>query len=147
MTQSSNQEIYNKWAPILNDMGITGSKADCMSEYLGINKESQNKTIVESINLLPVAIKVCAKTIGQDIVGVRPLSSPGGISDDDLSRIKSEIKSDNRDSKIESLLENKEYKEKKLEDHPDYKDGTLFFLDYKYQSSSHKKTRRSRKKN
>lgn len=38
MTQSSNQEIYNKWAPILNDMGITVPNS--ANAFLKKNKNS-----------------------------------------------------------------------------------------------------------
>jgi hypothetical protein len=33
MTHSSKGEIYKKWAPILENIGLTGSKADWMSEW------------------------------------------------------------------------------------------------------------------
>jgi hypothetical protein len=68
------------------------------------------------------------------------------MSKEERNKIEAEIKQENRDSKIEALVDGTEYKEKKVEEHPDYKKmpgGELFYLDYKY---GHKKTRRSGKK-
>ena len=87
--------------------------------------------------LLPIAMKVAAKTLGQDL---------SGITDDELKEIKDRIKSENRDSKISSVLENTDYKEKKLEEDKEYKElmkkggvkpmskpsSKLFYLDFKY---------------
>ena len=99
-------------------------------------------------NLFPVAMKIAAKTIGQDLVSVQPMTGPGGMSKEERERIEAEIKQKNRDGKIDSLIEGTEYKEEKLEQHPDYKPGSggqLFYMDYTY-GSTHKKTRRSKKK-
>jgi glucose-6-phosphate 1-dehydrogenase len=79
-------------------------------------------------NLLPLAMKISAKSIG-------------GISDENINEIKQKVFIENRDSKIKSLLENVEYVEKKLEDDEEYKDAVkplsspntqLFYLDFKY---------------
>jgi len=157
MTQSNKEEIYKKWSPILDNIGITGPKADWMAEYAQLHqdKESKRDKLISSIlpednsndlQLLPVAMKLASKTIGLDIVSVQPLSAPMGMgnSSEELERIKAEVKSKNREGKIESVLEGKEYKEKSIKDHPDYKEGGLFYLDYNYNSG--KKTRRSGKK-
>ena len=74
-------------------------------------------------SLFPVAMKIVSQTIAQDLVSVQPMNGPSGMS--------------------------KEYKEEKLEQHPDYKPGSggqLFYMDYTYNSPTHKKTRRSKKK-
>jgi hypothetical protein len=100
-------------------------------------------------NLFPVSMKISAQTIGQDLVSVQPMASPGGMSQEERERIEAEIKQKNRDGKIDSLIEGSEYKEEKLEEHPDYKPGSggqLFYMDYTYNSPTHKKTRRSKKK-
>ena len=89
-------------------------------------------------------MKVAAQTIGQDLVSVQPMSS--GMSQEEIDRINAEIKKENRDGKIDAIVEGKDYKELKPEEHPDWKPGpvgNLFYLDYKY---GHKKTRRSGKK-
>jgi hypothetical protein len=95
-----------------------------------------------------MAMKIAAQTIGQDLVSVKPMSGPGGMSKEERERIEAEVKQKNRDSKINSLIEGTEYKEEKVEQHPDYKPGNspLFYMDYTYNSPNHKKTRRSKKK-
>ena len=107
MTQSEN--IMNKWAPILESIGVTRSKADWLSKYM----------------------KVAAKTVGLDLVSVQPMSGPGGTSHEEMDRIKAEIKAENRGGKIDSILEGKEFKEKDISEHPDYKGPVpnLFYLD------------------
>jgi hypothetical protein len=64
-----------------------------------------------------------------------------------LDEVKNRIQVDNRDGKIDAVLEDKEFVEKKLEDDEEYKKlmkkgvkpmsaptGQLFYLDYKYGS-------------
>ena len=100
-------------------------------------------------SLFPIAMKIVSQTISQDLVTIQPMTGPGGMSKEERERIESEIKQKNRDGKIDSLIEGTEYKEEKLEQHPDYKPGSggqLFYMDYTYNSSTHKKTRRSKKK-
>lgn len=150
MTQSSKDEIYKKWAPILENIGVTGSKADWLSEYAEMHSKNENSMdnfkSEEFPSILPMAMKVASKTISQDIVSVQPLDSPMSISSDEMKRIEADIKAENREGKIESILEGKEYKEKTLKDHPDYKEGggRLYYLDFKYEQK--KKTRRAGKK-
>jgi hypothetical protein len=72
-------------------------------------------------NLFPIAMKIDPQIIGLDLVIVQPMAGPGGISKEERERIEAEIKQKNRDSKIDSIIEGTEYKEEKLENHPDYK--------------------------
>jgi uncharacterized small protein (DUF1192 family) len=150
MKQPSKEELMKKWAPILGSMGMTGSQLDNLSQLV----ENQSNQILEETkteefsSLFPVAMKITTQTIGQDLVSVQPMTEPGGISKEERERIEAEIKQKNRDGKIDSLIEGKEYTEKKVEEHPDYKPGSggqLFYMDYTY-ASTHKKTRRSGKK-
>ena len=99
-------------------------------------------------SLFPSAMKIASQTILQDLVSVQPMNGPSGMSKEEKERIESEIKQKNRDGKIDSLIEGTEYKEEKVEEHPDYKpgDSPLFYMDYTYNSPTHKKTRRSKKK-
>jgi hypothetical protein len=86
-------------------------------------------------------MKISAKTIGMDIVPVQPMSAPlMGMSQEERERIEAEVKGENRDGKIDALIEGKEYTEKKVEEHPDYKSGggQLFYLDYTYGDESEK---------
>jgi hypothetical protein len=89
-----------------------------------------------SFNVLPMAMKVAAKTVGFDLVSVVPMGSNTG---DELDRIQAEVKAENRDRKIESVVDGKEYEEMKVQDHPDFKAGPrgeLFYLDYAYSHSA-----------
>lgn len=145
MEDSEKDKIQQKWAPILGSMGVTGSKADWLAEY------AQNMTLGELShpggfdnsndnfpNILPMAMKVASKTIGLDLVSVSPLAGPG-MSSEKRKELEAQIKQENRDAKIDSLVEGKEYLEKTIEDHPDYVPGPsmdLFYMDYKYDSST-----------
>jgi hypothetical protein len=119
MKQPNKEDIMKKWAPILDSMGVTGSKAQCMSEYAEIhsNNEVEKNTLStettsnDFTSILPMAMKVCAKTIGLDLVDVQPMNSPGGTSEETMRRIKDEVKAENRQRKIDNLLEGEEYKE------------------------------------
>lgn len=134
------KKIYDKWSPIIGSLGVTGSKADWLSQYAESisgsldNISTQSNTFESSI--LPMSMKVAAQTIGLNLVPVVPM---GGKTQEEIERIESEIKAENRDGKIESLIEDKEYVEKKREDHPDWSkggpSGQLFYLDYKYGST------------
>ena len=150
MKQPNKEEIMKKWAPILGSMGMTGSQLDNLSQLA----ENQSNHILKETkseefpSLFPMAMKITAQTIGQDLVSVQPMAGPGGMTKEERERIEAEIKQKNRDGKIDSLIEGTEYKEEKVEEHPDYKpgDSPLFYMDYTYNSPTHKKTRRSKKK-
>ncbi len=149
----SNDDLMKKWVPIFDSMGVTNSHWGNLSQLA----ENQSKQILEENtltsedtnkefpSLLPVAMKVASKTIGLDLVSVQPLASPG-MSQEEIDRINNEVKKENRDGKIDSLIEGKDFKEIKPEEHPDWKPGPvgkIMYMDFKY---GHKKTRRSGKK-
>ena len=142
MDESEKDKLVNKWAPIMGSIGITGSKSDWLAEY------AQNMTMGELSHpggsdesfpsILPMAMKLSAQTIGMDLVSVSPLPGPG-MSTEKYKEIEAEIKQENRDNKIDSLVEGKEYVEKKIEDHPDFVPGPkidLLYMDFVYGSSS-----------
>jgi hypothetical protein len=63
------------------------------------------------------------------------------MSQEEVDRINNEVKKENRDSKIDALIEGKEYKEMNPEEHPDWKPGhtgKLFYMDFKYGSQNEK---------
>lgn len=148
MINEEKDKTYDKWAPIINSMGLTGSKADWMAEYA--NK--QNETLQENTlpsedttsdfpSLLPIVMRVAAKTIGQDIGGF--------ASKEEIDSVKNRITQENRDGKIESIIDDKPFTEKKLEEDQEYKElmrkgvtpmsgpsGQLFYLDFKYGTAS-----------
>jgi len=150
MKTPSKKDIMKKWSNILGSMDMTGSQLDNLSQLV----ENQSNQILEETkteefpSLLPIAMKISAQTVSLDLVSVQPMTGPGGMSKEERERIEAEIKQENRDSKIDALVEGTEYNEKKVEEHPDYKPGSggqLFYMNYTY-ASTHKKTRRSGKK-
>ena len=143
----SKDDLMKKWAPIIDSMGVTGSKADWLSQYAQM--QSNNESIEENTlasdttefpSLLPMAMQVASKTIGLDLVNVKPLASPG-MSQEEVDRINNEVKKENRDSKIDALIEGKDFKEMKPEEHPDWKTigSKLFYMDFKYGSQNEEK--------
>jgi hypothetical protein len=151
MKQNSKEDIVKKWAPILENIGLTGSKADWMSEWAELHskQEIENSKPEEFPSLLPIAMKVAAKTIAQDLIFA---------SQEEIDEVKNKVLTENRDGKIEAIVDGKEFTEKKLEEDPEYQklmkkgvtpmsapSGQLFYLDFKYES--HKKTRRAGRKN
>ena len=155
MKTPTQEEIMKKWAPILESMGATNSHWGNLAQLA----ENQSNQILEENkseefpSLLPIAMKVAARTISNDLIFA---------SKEEIDEVKKKVQSENRDGKIEAIIEGGEFTEKKLEDDEEYKElmkkgvtpmsgpsGTLFYLDYKYgdeSSKSHKKTRRSKKK-
>lgn len=86
--------------------------------------------------LLPLVKRVSRKTLSQELAF---------YSEEEMMIVKSRVNSENRDRKIESILEGTEYVEKRLEDDLEYKElvsrgikplsaptGHLFYMDYKY---------------
>ena len=156
MKQPNKEELMKKWSPILGSMGMTGSQLDNLAQLA----ENQSNQILEETkteefpSLLPMAMKVSSKLMSNEIMGF--------ASKEEINEVKKKVQSENRDGKIEAIIEGGEFTEKKLEDDEEYKElmkkgvtpmsapsGTLFYLDYKYGDEStkpHKKTRRSKKK-
>lgn len=86
-------------------------------------------------NLLPIAMKITAQTIGMDLLSVHPIG--GGNTSDEIKKIKAEVKAENRDRKLDSILGESTYEEMKIEEHSDYKKGStpsgdLYYIDFKY---------------
>ena len=149
MTQSK-QDIFNKWKPIMDSMDISEDRKEWLSQYTNQHQQhesnltgfptSKSTTTASTIQdfgsqLLPISMKIAAQTIGQNLVSVVPMG--GGNTGEEMRKIDAEIKQENRDGKIDSIIENKEYVEKEREDHPDYKKGEgpigqLFYMDYVY---------------
>ena len=91
--------------------------------------------------LLPIAKQVFAKTLSMDIAGF--------ATKEEIDEVKSRVIQENRDGKLDSILDDKPFTETKLEDDPEYKElmqrgvkplsapsGQLFYLDFQYGSSS-----------
>lgn len=144
MEKLNKEETLKKWDSVLNNMKISEDKKEWMSQYAELHATNEIVTTPDSIitsqpeSLLPISMKIAAQTIGQDLVSV-PMG--GGNSGDEMKKIKQEVKIENRDRKIDALVEGKEFNEMKPEDHPDYikpkgPSGQLFYLDYTYGSTN-----------
>jgi len=144
----SKDDLMKKWTSLLDSMGTTTSHFANMPQ-LAENQSQQilkenilaSDTNNEFPSLLPMAMKVASKTIGMDLVNVKPLASPG-MSQEEVDRINNEVKKENRDGKIDSLIEGKDYKEMKPEEHPDWKPGpigSLLYMDFKYGEQNEEK--------
>lgn len=137
MEKLNKEETLKKW------------DSEWMSQYAELHATNEIVTTPDSIitsqptdnnNILfPMAKRIFAQTIGQDLVSVAPMG--GGNSGDEMKKIKQEVKIENRDRKIDALVEGKDFEEMKTEDHPDYikpsgPSGHLFYLDYTYGSTN-----------
>ena len=139
MEEKSKEDIMKKWAPILGSMGMTGSQLDNLSQ-LAENQSNEilreNTQASEFPTLLPLAMRVAARTISNDLIFA---------SKEEIDEVKKKVQSENRDGKIDAIIEGGEFVEKKLEDDEEYKElmkkgvtpmsapsGNLFYLDYKY---------------
>ena len=146
MEKPNKEDIMKKWAPILEGVGLTGSKAQWMSEYAEMhsnnevekNTLSTDKTSNDFPSIFPIAKKIVAQTIGLDLVSVQPMNSPGGTSEETMERIKAEVKAENRQRKIDNILEGEEYKEMDITEHEDYNGptGDLLYMDFVYGGST-----------
>ncbi len=153
MKKPTQEEIMKKWSPLLESIGMTGSQLDNLSQLVE-NQSNQiltESTSVDFPSILPTAMKIAAKTISNDLIFA---------SQKEIDEVKKKVQSENRDGKIEAIIEGGEFVEKKLEDDEEYQQlmkkgvtplsaptGQLFYLDFKYgNDKSHKKTRRSGKK-
>jgi hypothetical protein len=138
MNIPNKEDVLKKWAPILDNMGITGSQANWMSEYAEMHSKNEttisNTTSEDFQTLLPTAMKISAQTVGLDLVATKPMSSPDGTSEETMQRIKAEVKTENRERKINNLLDGEEYEEMYITEHSDYNGpvGNLFYFDFKY---------------
>jgi hypothetical protein len=160
-----NPDFLKKVLPILKSAGITQSSqlfnengqidfekviaiSSKITEKLYPEDNVEETKSEDFPSLLPTAIKVSSKYVSNEILGF--------ASEEEINEVKTRIQSENRDGKIESVIEGGEFVEKKLEDDPQYKElmkkgvmplsapsANLFYLDYKY---THKKTRRAGKK-
>lgn len=77
-------------------------------------------------NLLPIVMRIDTRTIAMDLVTVKPMSVTKNES------ILSEVKQINRNLKIDSIVNNVDYKEMKVEDHPEYNPPYMSYLDMVY---------------
>lgn len=156
------EEIHNKWKPILDKINVEEeNKRQWMSEYtemmsmLEIDKNNDQPISTDNWcvgmsgdssmeNLLPVAMKIAAKTIGMDIVSVNPMTSPslGGVPELNEEKYVNE----RRKLILDDIFNEEEIDFDKKDDETDFKKledikkdfmegGGLFFVDYIFGSS------------
>jgi hypothetical protein len=145
MKKQNKEETLKKWDSVLSDMGMSEEKKEWMSQYAELHATNEIVTAPDEIitsqptdnNILfPIAKRIFAKTIGQDLVSVQPM---GSNSEDEMKKIKQEVKAENRERKIDSIVEGKEFNEMKVEEHPDFNGGPvgkLFYMDMVYGSTN-----------
>lgn len=150
-SDSQKKSLMDKWVTVL---GATQSeKIDWLSEYANQQDNMWGDTTVygsttgslsslqskeEFPSLLPIAMKVTAKTIGLDLVSVNPIMAGGDPKL--LEAAKSKVKATNRERQMDSVLEDKPFEPLKIEDTEEYKEykkysGSgprmdLIYLDY-----------------
>ena len=128
------QSVYDKWKPIIDSMNLGKSNSwdDNISQLFNnqSNIAESNTLATASVSqacsyfntLLPMSIKIAAQTLGES------------------DRDKKQRESRNRQGKIDSYLENKEYVEEKAKPGGDLvtvkplsmPSGHLFYMDFKY---------------
>ena len=79
--------------------------------------ESEEEETDFSDFFFPIAMKVLPNTIGSGLTSVSPFASQ-----DEVDKVKNRFVIENREESIESIIEDKEYIEKKLEDDEEYKE-------------------------
>ena len=161
LDDSDKQKIIDKWAPMLDKMGVSGERKDWMAEYAESHEinETDNGFTVYGMNtttqsssfpsLLPMAMRIAAQTISS---GEPEL----------LKAAKSKVKAVNREKQIDSIINESDDKivPLRIEETEEYKEyvssglvpivpmsgpvGQLFYLDYVYKQIPFKrKFRRS----
>jgi hypothetical protein len=139
MTQIFNKDaIIKKWGAILGSQSVNNLNTlweNQQNYILEENTQASINTTTEFPSILPISMKIAAKTFGQDLVSVQPIEPP--ITPEKLDEIKRDVISENRNRKIESITEQIDYNEMNINEHPDYKsNGTLLYLDFKYDSGT-----------
>jgi hypothetical protein len=151
----SKKSLVDKYEPLL---GITQSeKLDWLSEYANQQDNMWKDTTIygsttgslsslqskeDFPSLLPVAMKIAAKTIGLDLVSVQPI---GGGDPKLLEAAKNKVKSVNRERQMDSIIEDdKPFEPLKIEDTEEYKEYNkysgpkmgLLYIDFQYGTTS-----------
>lgn len=152
MKKFDKKSMQNKWSSLVDSM--SGERKGWLEQYDEMHKiketggnSNSSDTIIESSSLLPISMKISVKTLGQDLVSVQPMKSPMGIPSNELEKIISRIKQENRTAKIDSIVNEREFIEKELENDDEYNKlleeygspiATLMYLDYVYGNTNEK---------
>jgi len=142
MEKLNKEETLKKWDSVLSGMGMSQEKKEWMSQYAELHATNEIVTTPDEIitsqpeSLLPIAMTIAAQTIALDLVPVQPM---GSNSDEEMKKIKQEVKAENRERKIDSIVEGKQFNEMKIEEHPEFNagpSGKLFYMDMVYGSTN-----------
>lgn len=76
--KNTRKDTQAKWDNLIGNMGLTGSKANWMSQYAGLQSQTTTSTSSTFPSIFPIAMKVAARTVGLDLVSVQPISAPLG---------------------------------------------------------------------
>jgi len=138
MTQS---KINLEWETLLENQ-----KNLINNEYTNNNGDNEFSNVA-----FPMVKNFFAKTIAYDLIFA---------SEEEINGVKQRIDAGNREGSIDSIIKDKEFKKKKYEDDEEYqelmKKGTepmsspssqLFYLDFKYETSSSSSSSKSINKN
>jgi hypothetical protein len=151
----SQKKNLDKWQAVLGTT-TSSDKLNWMTEYAEHHKLYDSATSSlsslqpkeEFPSLLPLAMKVSAKTIGLDLVSVNPI---GGGDPKLLEAAKSKVKATNRERQMDSILEeDKPFEPLKIEDTEEYKEYSkysgpkmdLLYIDYQYNNSNTNKAKK-----
>lgn len=144
-----NKQEVNKWAAVLGT--ASNDKLDWMTQYAAAHSANESigghtlwgsQTATQSSNLpslFPVAVRVAAQTIGQNLVSVKPMSWADEAL---LEKAKKKVTAVNRERQIDDILDDKPYEPLKLEDTDEYKEYKktivggpkmdLLYIDFQY---------------
>ena len=91
------------------------------------------------VDFLPLVTKAFVGSVALDLVPVIPMD--GSNSPDEFKKMRSDIKIENRERRIDSVIGGIKIEEMKIEDHKDYKKSkppscNLFYMDYTYGGTS-----------
>jgi len=126
MTSEEKEKLMKKWDHLIDHNLIN-------NDILGNTKVSDlNNNSFDNI-VFPLVRQATTQTMGMNLVSVQPMHM--GPSEE----VKSEVKSINRERKIEAITDDKDFEEMKVEEHPDYRgslNGKVFYMDFIYGSTS-----------
>lgn len=123
-----NKNTFDRWSILDRKTTIDGWTKGNLNPH---SYPTQPMTQSQFPSLLPIAMQVASSTVGMNLVSVQPM---GNITD----KLINEVKVENRDRKIDSITQDKEYDEMKIQDHPDFNGpvGKLLYLDFIYSTQS-----------
>lgn len=143
------QKILDKWRPFLNSLSIQDENnqewftnyAEQVEHLQPIIETRVNTSGDTAPTLLPVAMKICAQTIGLDLVSVQPTSFPlHHETEEEKDTRERMIQAKNRIKKLKEIL-GEEYNEddyKPIEE-PKLDIVSLLYIDYKFDPDNEQK--------